>query len=313
MPGNGMSLNVDSIMASICPRRTPGASLLIARGGEVLHHRGYGMSDISANVPAGSETAYPIASISKQFVCVAALLLAKDGLLQLDEPIAPHVPSLPAYANRITLRHLMTHNSGIPDYFTHDFIDEYCREDSPDFSQEELVNAIGRRFPHLEFAPGSAWRYSNSAYVILGQMIERVSGYSLTDLLKERIFTPLGMCKTRIADAAICPPGMAIGYQPSRSGGFDAATYNRAVAGWADGNSISTCGDLFIWQLAWQNGEILSPADWQQVFTPSGPRHRQQNRYGLGWFIGSRRGKPVYLTLHCHGRALPFLRRTNVH
>ena len=300
----------DAVMTPICPRLTPGASLLIARGAEILHHRGYGWADIEGEIPAGADTAYLIASISKQFFCVAALLLAGEGKLDLNAPIADHAPGLPGYAREVTVRHLMTHTSGIPDYFDKAFIDAYCRDDSPALNQGELVRHIARRYPELEFAPGTRWAYSNSGYVILGQILEQAAKLSLADLLAERIFTPLGMRRTRVGDTARRPTGMARGYRRTAEDRFITTAYNRTVVGWADGNIISTCGDLHKWQQAWQAGAILPAAAWKEVFRPYPLPPGQPRHYGLGWFMWQRRGEQEYWhagsTVGYHGHASCF-------
>ncbi len=297
-------------MAPLCPRLTPGASLLIARGAEILLQRGYGWADIEGELPAGVDTAYLIASISKQFFCVAALLLAGEGKLDLDAPIVAYAPGLPGYAREVTLRHLMTHTSGIPDYFDKAFIKAYCRDDSPVLNQGELVRHIARRYPELEFAPGTRWAYSNSGYVILGQILEQAAKLSLADLLAERIFTPLDMRRTRVGDTSRRPTGMARGYRRTAAGRFTPTAYNRTVVGWADGNIISTCGDLLKWQQAWQAGALLPAAAWEEVFRPYPLPPGQPRHYGLGWFLWRRRGEKEYWhagsTVGYHGHAACF-------
>ncbi len=305
-----MNTIADSIMEGLCPRCTPGASLLIARGQDILLHRGYGLADVADGVSAGPETPYLIASMTKPFVCAAALLLVQNGKLTLDAPIAHYAPSLPGYARQVTPRHLMNHTSGIPDYFIPPFIEEYCRDDSPVLDQETLVDYIGQRYLTLDFAPGTAWAYSNSAYVILGQIIERAGDKPLTDLLKERIFDPLNMHHTRVGSSTVRPPGMALGYRRDPGGGFEPTAFNRTVVGWADGCIVSTCGDLLKWQQAIQNGDILSPASWEQVFTPWRHPGGKTSSYGLGWFVWNRRGQDEYWhtgsTVGYHGRSSCF-------
>ena len=281
-------------MERVCPRLSPGASLLVSRGDEILWRQGYGWADLERRIPARPDTSYLIASVTKQFVCVAALLLASDGMLDLDRPIADLAPELPPYKELVTPRHLMTHTSGIADYFTDEFIADYCQVDSPALDQDKLVEFICQKLPELKFKPGSRWEYSNSAYVILGWLIERVCGWPLPELLATRVFKPLGMEHTCMGDSDRRPPGMAVGYKPPQQGEFAPAPYNRTVVGWADGNMVSTCGDLHIWQRACQKGEVLPPELWRQVFTPHTLNDGQSASYGLGWFIWRRRGLLEY-------------------
>ena len=279
----------ESIMERVCPRLSPGASLLIARHDQILLQRGFGWADLDKQA-ARADSSYLIASVTKQFVCAAALLLVQDGVLDLDLPLARYAPRLPPYKDQVTLRHLMTHTSGISDYFNSDFIAKYCQDDSPELDQDGLVDYITRNLARLEFAPGSSWAYSNSGYILLGWIIERLSGMPLAELLAQRVFEPLGMRNTLMGTSDRRPAGMALGYERQKDASYSAAPYNRTVVGWADGNIISTCSDLYKWQTAWQAGKLLDPGLWRQAFTPYELSDGRSSHYGLGWFLWNRRG-----------------------
>lgn len=280
---------IDEIMRQRVPGLSPGASLLLARNGEIKVHQAFGLADLERSIPAEPESRYLIASVSKQFTCAAALLLMEDGLLRLDDPLSRHLPGLPAWSHQVILRQLMTHVSGVPDYFTDEFIETWCGDDSPALDQDGLVNFIATSFPELEFQPDERFAYSNSAYVLLGAALERVAGCSLAELLHERVFAPLGMTRTEVGVNGELQPGMARGYL-SKDGGFEPAAYNMTVVGWADGNIISTCGDLYRWHRAIMENRALRSETWKLVFTPQRLLDGSSACYGLGWFLFNRRG-----------------------
>src|SRR5690606_34647218 len=168
----------------------PGASLLVIKDGEAVVSRGYGRSDLEAQVESGPATDYRLASVSKQFTAAAILLLAQDGKLSIDDPVKRWLPSLPPVADAITLRHLLTHTSGLVDY------EDLMGEDWPGQIHDAGVLALQERENRLYFPPGTGYRYSNGAYALLALIVERASGLAYPDFLRERIFQPLGMHDT---------------------------------------------------------------------------------------------------------------------
>ncbi len=185
----------------------PGASLLVLRDGEAVLRRGYGMSDLEHGVEAGPATDYRLASVTKQFTAAAILLLAQDGRLGIDDPVRRWLPSLPAAADAVTLRHLLTHTSGLVDY-----------EDlmAPDYAgqiRDAGVLRLLERENRTYFIPGSAYRYSNSGYSLLALVVEKASGKSFQDFLAQRIFEPMGMHDTlAFVEGGRAVPHRAYGY-----------------------------------------------------------------------------------------------------
>src|SRR3546814_8891351 len=170
----------------------PGAVVLVLRDGQPLVRRGYGLADMDAGTPATPQTNFRLASVSQQFTAAAIVLLAQDGKLSLDDPIRKWLPSLPASADPITLRHIITHGSGLIDY-----------EDlmPPGATEHEQVHDIDvlhmlEREDRLYFEPGTSYRYSNGAYALLALIVGKASGQDFATFLRERIFTPLGMDNT---------------------------------------------------------------------------------------------------------------------
>ena len=186
-------------------QRIPGMSVAVLRGDSVLLARGYGFADLEHRVPATDSTLYQSASVGKQFTAALVLTLAREGRLGLDTSIRRWLPEAPAAWQPITVRHLLTHTSGIPDY-TEGAVD-YRR----DYTEDELL-AAAVRLP-LEFTPGETWRYSNTGYALLGFLVRRATGRFYGDLLRERVFGPAGMPKARIISESDVIPNRASGYE----------------------------------------------------------------------------------------------------
>ncbi len=281
---------IDGLIRRFSPFTRPGSSILIAQKGKILFSRGYGVADIEAETPAAADTTYLIASVSKQFACAAAMHLAEAGKLALDDPIARYLPLFPAFGDKVTIRHLMTHTSGIPEYFTPEFRRAYCKNESPDLDLAGLLKLIADRYQSLESVPGSSWSYCNTGYVILEEIVRRAADMPYAAYLHDHFFSPLGMTHTRVGNSDVRPAGMAKGYHRNRAGQLVPSPYNRAVVGWADGSVISNGPDLFTWLDTIHHKGILSPASWQQILTPSPLNNGDTSHYGLGWFFSDRLG-----------------------
>lgn len=259
----------------------PGASLLVVRDGVAVVSRGYGRSYLEQDTKAGPATDYRLASVSKQFTAAAILLLAQDGTLRIDDPVRRWLPSLPKAADAITLRHLLTHTSGLVDY--EDLMAEPYHGQILDAGVLALLEQENR----LYFPPGSAYRYSNSAYALLSLVVERASGMAYPDFLRRRIFQPLGMRGT-LAYVRGGPevPHRAWGY--SEVGGTWTRTdqsSTSAVLG--DGGIYSNIEDLARWDAALYDDRLLSDASRALAFTPqvqvAGEGYEAS--YGFGWRI----------------------------
>lgn len=259
----------------------PGASLLVLKDGAALVARGYGRSDLEQAIEAGPATAYRLASVSKQFTAAAILLLAQDGKLAIDDPARRWLPALPPAADAITLRHLLTHTSGLVDY------EDLMAESYDGQIRDAGVLALLAKENRLYFAPGSAYRYSNSAYALLSLVVERASGMAYPDFLRTRIFQPLGMNDS----LAYVQGGPDV---PHRAWGYSGAddhwqrtdqSSTSAVLG--DGGIYSSIDDLARWDAALYDDRLLSDASRALAFSPqvevTGEPYRAH--YGFGWRI----------------------------
>ena len=259
----------------------PGASLLVLRNGEPLVRRGYGRSDLEQGTEAGPATNYRLASVSKQFTAAAILLLAEDGRLSLDDPVRRWLPSLPAVADPITLRHLLTHTSGLVDY------EDLMGEDWQGQIRDAGVLELLEREDRLYFPPGSAYRYSNGAYALLALIVEQASGLDYPAFLQQRIFEPLGMHDTlAFVEGGPPVPHRADGYSEGE-GGWTRTDQSTTSAVLGDGGIYSSIDDLARWDAALYDDRLLSDASRAQAFSPqvevSGEPY--EAAYGFGWRI----------------------------
>jgi CubicO group peptidase (beta-lactamase class C family) len=257
----------------------PGASLLVLRNGVALVHRGYGLSDLEHGVEAGPATNYRLASITKQFTASAILLLAEGDRLSLDDRVRKWLPSLPASDDAITLRHLLTHTSGLIDY--EDVMPDPLTEQLCDADVLQLLEGQARTY----FTPGTDYRYSNSGYSLLALVVERASGMRFQDFLRERIFLPLGMHDT-LAYVRGGPevPHRAYGYSESE-GHWTRTDQSMTSAVLGDGGIYSSIDDLAKWDAALYDDRLLNEASRRMAFTPWTKTDDPAVEYGFGWRI----------------------------
>lgn len=246
-------------------------TVLLARQGEVLFLKGFGFANEEWGVPNDADTRFPVASITKTFTAALVLELQRQKKLSLEEPLCNHVSTCPKSWNAITIRHLLTHTAGIPDYAK-----------DPDFMQKvrlrrDLAGIIaGFRDRPLTSAPGNRYEYSNSGYLLLGHVLEEVGRKPYEQLLREHIFEPLGMRHTILDDNARLVPRRASGYRasgPTRSN----ADYVDTSWLYSAGGIHSTAGDLLIWVRALLAGKLLPPDEVNRMWAPA------HGTYGYGW------------------------------
>lgn len=258
----------------------PGASVLVLRDGAPVVRKGYGMAELETRRAATPATNYRLASMTKQFTATGILLLRRDGKLSLDDSIRHWLPSLPAEDQAITLRELLTHTSGLIDY--EDLIPTNRTAQIDDNDVLDMLSAEHR----LYFAPGSAYRYSNSGYVLLGLVIERASGQSLQAFLYQRIFAPLGMSHTLMYQRGAGPdvPERAFGYSQEH-GSWVRTDQDLTSATRGDGGVYSSIDDLAKWDAALYDDRLLDTKSREEAFTPHTPTDDPDVRYGYGWRI----------------------------
>ena len=231
-------------------------AILIASDGEILLEKGYGYAVREWEVPNTPESVFLIASLTKQFTAMAVLLLQERGLLTVQDPICQYIEDCPEAWSEITIHHLLNHTSGIPDFIGF-----------PDFRQTQTMSSrpletIERfRDKPLAFVPGEDWYYSNSGYIVLGYIIEEVSGDSYQTFLRQNIFEPLGMQNTGYPSARRIVEHWAQGYSNARS----KADYLHVSITYAAGGLYSTVGDLYLWNQALYGGKVVSQESWDAM------------------------------------------------
>lgn len=255
-------------------------SVLIARDGTPILSKGYGKANYELDVPNTPDTVFQIASVTKQFTAAAILQLQEQGKLKVGDPICKYLDDCPAAWQSITLRHLLTHTSGIKNYSSLDGWDEDLGRKT--YRRGELVDLF-RNLP-LEFAPGEKFQYSNSGYCLLGLVIERASGQAYGDYLRDKIFVPLGMAHTVVDDNRALIPRRATGYY-SRGTQFVSSPYNLDPSTqFASSGIATTSRDLLAWDQALYTTRLLSQASLDEMFTP------YKNNYAYGWQTGEKLG-----------------------
>jgi CubicO group peptidase (beta-lactamase class C family) len=264
-------------------------TVLVARGGHILFLQSYGMANYELSVLNSSETRYHIASVSKPFTAAAILQLQEQGRLRVSDPVSKYVPGFPN-GDRITLDHLLTHRSGIPDINGIDGIDIFER--SPHALEQLVAKFAG--LP-LEFAPGSKQSYSNSNYNLLAVILEKVSGESYENYLRRHIFEPAGMKDSGVDnDTSRLIPFAASGYNPAGISGFEKAPYLDWSNKTGNGNLYSTVDDLYRFDHALNTDVLLKKATQQKYFVEA-----DDNFYG--WYIWNQRLGHRLLAARGHG------------
>ena len=265
--------------------RIPGVALAVIRRGEVLVARGYGIAELENRTPVTDETMFLSGSLGKQFTAAGILALVEDGRVALDASIRRYLPETPASWEPITIRHLLSHRSGIPDYTGDGF--DYRR----DYTDAELV-AMSAALT-LEFPAGSRWNYSNTGYVLLGIVMTRVSGRPYHEFLRQRIFDPADMPTIRVITESAVVPHRAHGYNIGPSGWEHAAWVAPQLNTTADGSMLLSLRDLVAWNEVVRSRRILRTESWALMLSPTPLNSGRTYPYGFAWFLGEAGGQVV--------------------
>jgi CubicO group peptidase (beta-lactamase class C family) len=265
------------LMTPYLEAETFSGTILVAKDGAPVWRESFGAADREWDIANTADTKFRLGSITKQFTATAILQLAEQGKLSVDDPISKFYADAPAAWAKVTIKHLLTHTSGIPSYTG---IPGFFDRDARLPLTPDGIIKLTRDKP-LDFEPGSKYAYDNTGYVILGYVIEKVSGQAYADYVAQHIFTPLGMKDTGYDVSETILRHRASGYKPTKDGWKNADFLDMSLP-YAAGSLYSTVDDLLIWDRALTEGKILTPASRQAMFTDYG------NHYGFGWGI-----KPV--------------------
>lgn len=255
----------------------PGALIAVASRGRIIHMQSYGYANVELAVPVSDRSRFEIGSISKQFVTAAIMLLHEEGKLGLDDAIQQYLPYLPSEWLGVTIRQLMTHTSGIPDYEEIRSYDVYRFRMTP----EEVIR-IGHSRP-MDFAPGKGYYYSNTGYFLLSMIVEHIAGRPLGAVLEEKIFGPLEMQQTRMADPEAIIENRAAGYWVDKAGELINRNPTETSSTLGAGGLLSSVHDLVKWDAALYSDDFLSADSKTDMWTPVTLPDGVNTEYGFGW------------------------------
>ena len=283
---DGLVQRIDSLVDAFrVAHHVPGASIGVVRGSDTLELKGFGLANVEDSVPATAATVYRVGSITKQFTAAAILQLVEQGKVQLDAPVSTYLPKFPRDDGRLTIRQLLTHTSGLPNYTE---LPEFADLRRTDLADGQLVALFGGR--PLDFPPGTRWHYSNSGYYTLGLVLQQLGGVPYAVYLDQTILKPLGLEHTLYCSVEPLVPHRAAGYSVSGDQIVNASYLSMHLPG-AAGALCSTVGDLLRWQRSLVGGRVVRPATYHDMTTPAVLRDGTHPTYGFA--LG------VY-TLHGH-------------
>lgn len=285
------TLEVDSYIKKEMERsHIPGVAVALIRNGKVESLKGYGLANIERRIPVTPNTMFQIASTTKPFTAMAVMILVEDGKLLLDQRAIKHLPWLPAVYGEVTIRQLLTHTSGVNRDVRTANVDNFTLDE---FKKRLAVATVS-------FKPGERWEYANTGYILLGMIIEAVSGKSYDEFLTQRIFKPLSMKNTSYNAPPDNSKKRAIGYD-WQDGAFRQSPY--FAGGYSAGALISSLADLTRWEHALSAKKLLKQSSYEQMWTPDKVNNGQprsfefrgeQSGYGFGWFLMSYKGHKLF-------------------
>ncbi|HEV2853147.1 MAG TPA: serine hydrolase [Thermoanaerobaculia bacterium] len=288
----------DKVLSEAYPADQPGAAAIVIQDGKVVLRKGYGMANLELGVPVSPDMVFELGSITKQFTAAAILLLQERGQLRVEDDITKYLADYPTHGETVTIEHLLTHTSGIPSYTG---LPEWRPRVREDMKLQDLI-ALFKDKP-FEFKPGEKWAYDNSGYILLGAIIEKVSGKTYEQFIEEEIFDKLGMKSSRYGHADEIIPRRATGYSKDDKG-FRNAEYLSMTQPYAAGSLMSTVDDLAIWERALSSEALLKKSSLDRMFTSYKLKSGLKTQYGHGMGVSDFEG---YRLLEHSGGIFGFL------
>jgi D-alanyl-D-alanine carboxypeptidase len=285
---------VDSLAkAFVAAGTTPSVAISVTRGGNTIVLGGWGKADLELNVDATAASVYEIGSATKQFTSTAIMQLIDQGKVKLDEPITTYLSNLPEAWRAVTVHQLLNHTSGIPNYTA---VPAWAKHWAEEKTPDSLI-VYTANLP-MDFPPGTKYKYDNQGYILLGMIIEHVTGKSWVADFSDRIVKPLGLTSTRICDVGSIIPNRAHGYERLNDTLVNAPYFSVSQA-FSAGAICSTVGDMARWNYALHTGKLVSPASYRLMTTPEGAA--AASRYGFGLQIDTIAGHKLI----SHGGNIP--------
>ena len=283
-PAADLSKSIDEILTQTYKPNEPGAAVIVVKDGKVVFRKGYGMANLELGVPVEPDMVFRLGSITKQFTAVAILMLVEQGKISLDDDLTKFLPDYPTKGQKITVTHLLTHTSGIKPYTS---LPEWLAMWRKDVPLNELI-AVFKDKP-MDFAPGERYAYNNSAYVLLGAIIEKTSGQSYADFVEKNIFAPLGMTHSFYDDTARVFPRRVSGYSKPKDTWLNAA-YLSMSQPHAAGSLASSVDDMALWDAALYTEKLLKQETLKRAWTSAKLNSGRLTGYGFGWSLNSYEG-----------------------
>lgn len=281
----GLAKKINLFLEKTYPANEPGAAVLAMIDGKIILRKGYGMANLELGIPIKPEMVFRIGSITKQFTAVAIMKLVEQGKLSVTDDITKYLKDYPTHGHKITIHHLLNHTSGIKSYTNVKKMWSLMRKD---MTVKELIDFF--KTQPMDFAPGERYLYNNSGYVLLGAIIEKVSGKSYETYIDENIFKPLGMNSSYYGSSTRIIPLRASGYKKEKNE-FKNADYLSMTLPYAAGSLLSTVDDLHRWYQALEAGKVLSQKSLEQMYTPTKLNNGKTQNYGYGWSLGTSFGE----------------------
>lgn len=282
---------IDELYARWDSTEKPGVMLCIIQDGEVVHSRGFGMANVEKRVRIDQKSEFNLASISKQFTAAAIAMLVLDEKLSLEGDIRTFFPYLPEYDETITVRHLVHHISGLPDVFG--VIEEKKIEFKYPYGNEDVLPIVAQ-IEVLEFQPGEKYSYSNSNYILLAEIVHKVSGQTLREFVKRRIFDPLEMRRTRVDDNLLnlTGPHATESYKKIRKNEYQHQPRNDYIAG--DGNVVTSVIEFARWDANFRSGKVGGADFLKMILTPGKLNSGKSTTYAFGINVTESSGRRRY-------------------
>jgi len=278
-------LRVDSLLETKYQPAAPGAVFLIAQNGNIIYRKAFGLANLELNVSMKPDNVFEIGSMTKQFTAISILMLTEKGKLNLDDEITKFIPSYPTNGNKVTIHHLLTHTSGIKNYTRMKALRNISKQD---LTPIELIDFFKNE--PMDFVPGEQFKYNNSGYIILGYIIELLSGQSYASFVEENIFKKVGMTSSFYASRRKIIKNRTSGYH-NRNGYINARHISFTLP-YASGSLMSNADDMLKWQEALKNNKLISKNMIDKAFTNYTLNNGDHINYGYGWHMREIDGTP---------------------
>lgn len=278
---------IDSLLVNVFKDKNgPGGEFLVAKAGVIIYQKSFGKANLELDVDLASENIFQIGSITKQFTAISILILEEKGKLSVNDPVSKYIPDYPM-GDKITIHHLLTHTSGIKDFTK--------MKSLRDISQKEMTPKMIVDFfknEPVDFTPGEKFAYNNSGYVVLGYIIELVSGETYEDFIQKNIFDKAGMTKSFYASDTKITPKRAYGYHKREDGYVNKMQISLSIP-FSSGSLMSSVGDMLKWQNALNQNLLLNLKTIKKAFTKYKLNDGQEFTYGYGWHLIDTDGIPL--------------------